>query len=120
MTRASTTQLTGRVVRPADADYPAACTGFNLLYTNQPTAVVFARETTDVVNALTWARQHDLPVRARSGRHCLEGWSTVNGGVVIDVSHMKSAAIDATSRTATVGAGLNQSEAVAALGRADR
>ncbi|MUL65165.1 FAD-binding protein [Mycobacterium sp. CBMA 234] len=118
MTRASTAQLTGRVVRPADADYPAACTGFNLLYTNQPTAVVFARETTDVVNALTWARQHDLPVRARSGRHCLEGWSTVNGGVVIDVSHMKSAAIDATSRTATVGAGLNQSEAVAALGRA--
>ncbi|BBX85353.1 FAD-binding oxidoreductase [Mycolicibacterium aubagnense] len=110
--------ITGPVVCPDDADYPAACAGFNLLYTHRPAAIVFARDTTDVVNALSWARQHDLPVRARSGRHCLEGWSTVDDGVVIDVSHLKSAAIDTESRTATVGAGLNQSEAVAALGRA--
>ncbi|WP_285030422.1 FAD-binding oxidoreductase [Mycolicibacterium sp. lyk4-40-TYG-92] len=110
--------LTGPVVCPDDADYPAACAGFNLLYTNRPAVIVFARDTTDVVNALTWARQHALPVRARSGRHCLEGWSTVDDGVVIDVSHLKSAAIDAAARTATVGAGLNQSEAVAMLGRA--
>jgi FAD/FMN-containing dehydrogenase len=110
--------LTEPVVCPDDADYPAACAGFNLLYPHRPAAIVFARDTTDVVNALSWARGHNLPVRARSGRHCLEGWSTVDDGVVIDVSHLKSAAIDATSRTATVGAGLNQSEAVAALGRA--
>jgi FAD/FMN-containing dehydrogenase len=37
---------------------------------------------------------------------------------VIDVSEMKSATIDAASNTATVGAGLNQLEAVTALGKA--
>ena len=79
---------------------------------------MFCADTHDVVNALTWARQNDIPVRIRSGRHCLEGWSAVDGGLVIDVSQMKSAAIDATSRTATVGAGLNQMEAVTALGEA--
>ena len=110
--------LTGRVVCPDDADYAAASAGFNLLYINRPAAIVFARETTDVVNALTWAQQHGVPVRVRSGRHCLEGWSTVDDGLVIDVSEMKSAAIDAEPRRATVGAGLNQSEAVATLGRA--
>lgn len=110
--------LTGKVVCPDDAEYSASCAGFNLLYTNRPAAIVFAKETTDVVNALTWAREHDVPVRARSGRHCLEGWSTVDDGLVIDVSHLKSAVIDAGRRTATVGAGLTQSEAVAALGRA--
>lgn len=110
--------LTGRVVCPDDEDYAAASAGFNLLYTNRPAAIVFARDTSDVINALTWARQHDVPVRARSGRHCLEGWSTVDDGLVIDVSEMKSTSIDTESRTATVGAGLNQSEAVAALGRA--
>ncbi len=54
----------------------------------------------------------------RSGGHCLEGWSTVDDGIVIDVSDMKSATIDAASSTATVGAGLNQLEAVTALGKA--
>ena len=97
--------LTGKVVCPDDAEYSASCAGFNLLYTNRPAAIVFAKETTDVVNALTWAREHDVPVRARSGRHCLEGWSTVDDGLVIDVSHLKSAVIDAGRRTATVGAG---------------
>ena len=110
--------LTGRVVCAADAEYATACAGYNLLYTNRPAAIVFARETTDVVNALAWARHHGVPVRARSGRHCLEGWSTVDDGLVIDVSEIKSVTVDAAARTATVGAGLNQSETVAALGEA--
>ena len=80
--------------------------------------IVFAQETQDVVNALAWARQNDVAVRVRSGGHCLEGWSNVDDGIVIDVSEMKSATIDAASSTATVGAGLNQLEAVTALGKA--
>jgi FAD/FMN-containing dehydrogenase len=111
-------ELTGRVVRPGEADYPAACAGWNLLFTHHPMAIVFARETGDVVNALAWARQNDVRVRVRSGRHCLEGWNSVDGGIVIDVSEMKSVNLDAASATAIVGAGLNQIEAVTALGKA--
>jgi FAD/FMN-containing dehydrogenase len=118
MTTAQTATLTGRVIRPGDADYAAASAGWNLLFAHRPAAVVFAQDTADVVNALAWARQHSLPVRARSGRHALEGWNAVDDGVVIDVSEMKSATIDAAAQTATVGAGLNQMEAVTALGAA--
>lgn len=109
-------ELTGRIVRPGDADYPAASAGWNLLFTHEPLALVFAHSAGDVVNALTWARQNSVAVRVRSGRHCLEGWSNVDGGIVIDVSEMKSVALDTASGTATVGAGLNQLEAVSALG----
>lgn len=112
------TTLTGRVVRPGDSDYAAASAGWNLLYSHRPAVVVFAQETRDVVNALAWARHNGLPVRARSGRHSLEGWNAVDDGVVIDVSELKSATIDADARTATVGAGLNQMEAVTTLGAA--
>lgn len=108
--------LTGRVVCPGDADYPAAAAGWNLLFTHHPMMIVFAQSTQDVVNALTWARQHNVGLRVRSGRHCLEGWSNVDGGIVIDVSEMKSASVDAATNTATVGAGLTQLEAVTALG----
>jgi hypothetical protein len=38
---------------------------------------------------------------------------------VIDVSETKSVAIDMASKTATVGAGLNQMEAVTELGKAN-
>jgi hypothetical protein len=37
-------------------------------------------------------------VRARSGRHSLHGWSSLDGGLVIDVSRVKSVTI-ATSYT---------------------
>jgi FAD/FMN-containing dehydrogenase len=108
--------LTGRVVRPGDAEYASASAGFNLRFAHTPSVVVFAQETGDVVNALAWARRNGLPVRARSGRHALEGWNAVDDGVVIDVSELKSATIDAAAQTATVGAGLNQLEAVTTLG----
>lgn len=111
-------QLTGRVVRQGDADYPVARTSWNRLFSHAPAVIVFAQRTQDVVNALVWARQNAVAVRVRSGGHCLEGWSSVDDGIVIDVSEMKSATIDLASRTATVGAGLNQLEAVTELGKA--
>ncbi len=98
--------------------YDTARAGWNHLYSSAPEAIVFCTDTADVVNALTWARRNTMPIRVRSGRHSLEGWSNVDGGLVIDVSGIKSAEIDSPQETATVGAGLNQLEAVTALGRA--
>ncbi|WP_422746185.1 FAD-binding oxidoreductase [Mycobacterium sp. WMMD1722] len=112
------TGLTGRVVVPGDDAYAAASAGFNLLFSHRPAVIVFAQDTADVVNALTWARRNGVPLRVRSGRHSLEGWSSVDDGIVIDVSDLKSATVDTVAGTATVGAGLNQLEAVTVLGDA--
>ncbi len=110
-------KLTGRIVRPQDPGYASASLGWDELFVHYPLVIVFAQETQDVVNALAWARQNDVALRVRSGRHSLEGWSNVDNGIVIDVSELKSARIDAATRTATVGAGLNQLEAVTTLGK---
>jgi FAD/FMN-containing dehydrogenase len=110
-------KLTGRIVRPQDPDYADASLGWDELFARYPLVIVFAQNTQDVVNALTWARHNDVALRVRSGRHSLEGWSNVDNGIVIDVSELKSAHIDTASHTATVGAGLNQSEAVTLLGQ---
>ena len=114
---AATASLTGRVVRADDPDYEAARTDWDGLFSHYPLAIVFCRDSDDVVNALSWARQHGLAVRARSGRHNLEGWPNVDGGLVIDVSEIKGVSLTSSRRTATVGAGLTQGEFVAALGR---
>lgn len=112
-------KLTGRIVRPGDPGYPSASLGWDELFVRYPLVIVFAQETQDVVNALTWARQNDVALRVRSGRHSLEGWSNVDNGIVIDVSELKSVRIDTASRTATVGAGLSQLEAVTTLAKKD-
>ena len=110
-------RLTGRIVRPNDPNYAEASLGWDELFVHYPLVIVYAQRTQDVVNALTWARQHDVALRVRSGGHSLEGWSNVDNGIVIDVSELKSAHIDTAARTATVGAGLNQLEAVTTLAK---
>ncbi len=109
--------LTGHIVRPGDAGYDDARLGWDQLFSHYPLVIVFAQETQDVVNALGWARRNDVALRVRSGRHALEGWSNVDNGIVIDVSGLKSARIDPGARIATVGAGLNQLEAVTMLAK---
>jgi FAD/FMN-containing dehydrogenase len=111
-----TAQLTGRVIRPDSPTYTKARTDWDGLYRSYPLVIVFAQKTEDVVNAITWARQNEVALRARSGRHHLEGWSNVSGGIVIDVSEMKSAQLDPASRTVTGAVGLTQGEAVNTLG----
>ena len=110
-------KLTGRIVTPGDHDYADASLGWDQYFVHFPLVIVFAQNTQDVVNALTWAQQHNVAFRVRGGRHQLQGWSAVDNGLVIDVSELKGARIDAASLTATVGAGLNQLEAVTALAK---
>jgi hypothetical protein len=108
-------KLTGRLVYPQDADYEAARLGWDRLFSSYPLVVVFCQNTDDVVNALRWCRENDVAFRARSGRHSLEGWSSLDGGVVIDVSGFKQIDVDAAAGTAVVGTGVNQGELVNAL-----
>ncbi|MFF9127019.1 FAD-binding oxidoreductase [Streptomyces sp. NPDC014889] len=116
-TKCRPAKLTGRIVRPHDPAYTDARLGWDQLFSHYPLVIVFAQNTQDVVNALTWARQNDVALRIRSGRHCLEGWSNVDSGLVIDISELKSVHIDGSARVATVGAGLNQLEAVTTLAK---
>ena len=112
-----TIELTGEVVRPGDSGYEAARIGWNRLYSRYPEAIVFCNVAQDVINAVEWARQKGIALRARSGRHSLNGWSSLDGGLVVDVSRMKSVTIDETTGTAMVGTGLTQKEIVPALGQ---
>ncbi|MCH0564156.1 MULTISPECIES: FAD-binding oxidoreductase [unclassified Streptomyces] len=106
------TELTGRLVRPQDPGYESARKYWDELFNSYPQVVVFCQNTEDVVNALRYARENDIAFRARSGRHSLEGWSSVDGGITIDVSDLKSVHIDPRAMTATVGTGLTQGELV--------
>ncbi len=73
-----------------------------------PAAVVFARSTQDVADAVTLAAQHKVPVIPFGVGSSLEGHLlAVQGGISIDVGHMnKILSINAEDLTVTVQAGV--------------
>ena len=99
--------LTGDVVWPADPRYDEARQDYNTRFDVHPRVIVFCRDAQDVRNAVRWAAFHDLAIRPRCGRHSYEGWSLVEGGIVVDVSPMDGVRVDAASGTARVQAGID-------------
>ena len=114
--RASGSKLTGTVVLPNSPDYDSARMLWDGLFVNHPKVIVFCSQAADAVNAIAWARENGVPIRARSGRHCLEGWSGVDGGITIDVSALKNVSVDTRAGYRRIGTGNTQGEAVKALG----
>lgn len=105
------TDLTGRVLRPGDPGWDGARQGFAKWAAydeNVPRAVVFCENAQDVSNAVLWAKQNGVTVRARSGRHNYEAYSSlVKGGLIIDLSDIGFVRVAADRSTATVGAGID-------------
>lgn len=100
--------LTGYVLEPGDPGYDAARLDYNLRFDDIfPRYIVFCRRPEDAQNAIRFARERQLPFRARSGRHSYEAYSVVDGGVVIDVSALRHVRLSRDRKTARIGGGAN-------------
>ncbi len=112
------TQLTGRVIYPNDPGYQQARMNWNPFTNAFPIVFVFAQQKQDVANAVKWARENNVPIRMRSGRHALaKDFSQVNGGIVIDVSQMRGVRLDKEKGIATVQPGIRVGPLVRMLAR---
>jgi hypothetical protein len=102
----SGTKLTGRVIYKGDPGYEEARKNWDPHTDRFPKVFVFAKRTQDVANAIRWARENDVPIRPRSGRHSLEvNLSQVDGGLVIDVSGLNEIRLNKRTGTVVVGTG---------------
>src|SRR5437899_7666759 len=64
----------------------------------------------DVVKAVSFAREHKLVVAVRGGGHNIAGNAVCDGGLMIDLSPMKSVQVDPEKRTARVEPGVTLGE----------
>ena len=80
-----------------------------------PQAVARPINAADVAAAVQWCVAKGVPLRARSGGHSYAGYSTLPGGVVLDLSNMRSISVNRRARTATVGAGAQLIDVYAGL-----
>ena len=111
-------QLTGLVIFKGDPGYEEAIKNWNPYVDVSPLVFVFAQNSQDVSNAIKWARENEVPMRVRSGRHALDkNLSVVKGGVVIDVSEMQKVSLDRKNAIATVQTGIHVGPLVKGLAR---
>ncbi len=103
-------RLTGELVRPGDLAYDRARQVQQALADRRPIAILRARSTTDVVQAVLFAREHDVPLAVRSGGHSLAGMSVADGALVVDLSALNGLSIDPGRRVAFVEPGVTSGQ----------
>ncbi len=97
--------LTGGVHLPPSREFTESCTIWNAMIERRPGLVVRCSSATDVSHAVRFARRHDLLVSVRGGGHNIAGNALCDGGMMLDLSPMRSVDVDPAARTARVGAG---------------
>ncbi len=102
--------LRGELIRPGDSGYEEARAIWNGIHDRRPALVVRCAGVADVLRAVEFARSEELQLAVRSGSHSIPGFSTCDGGIVIDLSPMKGVQIDPEARTARAQAGLTWAE----------
>jgi hypothetical protein len=107
---ALTTRVRGRVLRPGDDDFDTARHIWNGMIDRNPAAIVRCAGAADVVSAVNFAREHDVPLAVRGGGHSAAGSSICDGGVVVDLSPMKGIRVDPTRSIARAEAGVTWAE----------
>jgi FAD/FMN-containing dehydrogenase len=98
--------LRGSVLREGDAVYDDARTGWNgIFHDARPELVVQAAGTADVIEAVRFARSAGLELAVKGGGHSIPGFSTIDGGMLIDLGGMKGVRVDPKARRAVVQGG---------------
>jgi FAD/FMN-containing dehydrogenase len=102
--------LSGRLLRPSDADYDAARRVHNGLVDRSPAVIVRCRSAADAAAGVRFARSAGLDVCVRGGGHNVAGRAVVDGAVMIDLAEMKDIDVDPAARSVRAGAGLTWAE----------
>ncbi|MDG4823168.1 FAD-binding protein [Asanoa sp. WMMD1127] len=112
MTSTLSAQVTGPVLAPYDEGYADEVAAWNRVATHTPDLVVGAASADDVAAAVRYARDHGLHVTVQGTGHGAE--ASVTSGLMITTKRLDTLTIDPATRTATIGAGQQWGNVVAA------
>jgi FAD/FMN-containing dehydrogenase len=98
--------LSGDVILPGDPGYDDARKVFNSMIDRRPAVIARCASTDDVVAAVRFGAENDLPIAVRSGGHSVAGMSICDEGILVDLGGLKRIEVDPATRTARAGGGV--------------
>ncbi len=102
--------LRGHVFTPDTPGYDQARTIWNAMVDKRPAVIARCASAADVQHAVRFARERGLEIAVKGGGHNIAGSALVDGGLVLDLSSMKSVRVDPARRTAVVEPGVTLGE----------
>ena len=100
----------GEVLTPQSPDYDEVRSIWNAMIDRRPGLILRCAEAADVVEAVNFARKHRLLLAVRGAGHNIAGKAVCDGGLLVDLSAMKSVSVDTDSGTARVEPGVTLGE----------
>ena len=91
--------LRGQLIQPSDPDYEEARRVYNGMIDRRPRLVARCADAADVIAAVNFAQENGLVAAIRGGGPQVAGFGTVDDGIVIDLSGMRSVRVDPANRT---------------------
>ena len=98
-------QFHGDLLRPDDTLYESARGIWNGLVARRPGLIARCADVTDVQATVRSCASAEVATAIRCGGHSLAGFSTCEGGVVIDLSKMRQITVDRSARRARFAGG---------------
>jgi hypothetical protein len=95
----------GDLLRPADIGYEKARGIWNGMVARTPGLIARCTDVSDVQNAVRTAADMGILTAVRCGGHSLAGFSTCDGGLVMDLSRMRQVSVDAKAHRARFAGG---------------
>jgi FAD/FMN-containing dehydrogenase len=103
-------RLRGALLRSGEAGYDATRTIHNSMIDRRPALIARCAGTADVLACVQFAREHALLVSVRGGGHGVAGAAVCDGGLMIDLSPMKSVHVHPHAHTARADTGVTWGE----------
>jgi hypothetical protein len=97
--------IAGDVHAPGDAGYDEARSAFNLAVDLRPAAIVIADSSSDVVNAIRFARSTGLRIAPQGTSHGASALESLDNAILLKTTRMRGVEIYPATRTARVEAG---------------
>jgi FAD/FMN-containing dehydrogenase len=95
----------GEILLPSNGAYDSARQIWNAMIDKRPAVIARCATTSDVVRGVNFARDNRLLLAVRGGGHNIAGNAVCDGGLVIDLSQMKTAIVDPGARRVTIEGG---------------
>jgi hypothetical protein len=106
-------RVAGTLHLPDDETWDTARGAWVVTVDQHPLAVLEAHDTQDVVTAVRWARDHEIPVSAQPTGHGTTG--AFEQVLLLRTGGLGGIHVNLAARTATIGAGVRAGELLAAL-----
>lgn len=95
----------GDLLLPGDPAYEASRSIWNGMFDRRPGLIVRCADAHDVQSAIRAASAAGLLTAVRCGGHSLAGFSTCDGGMVLDLSRLRQVTVDPAARRARFAGG---------------